>query len=139
MKYEERYMTKKKFSKISGFTLIEMLIVMAIIAILAAIALPSYDYVMKKKNKSASQQFMLDVANREEQYMLDARQYTDIAGLGMTIPTNVSKYYTVTATANNGATPPTYVINAVAVSGSQQDGEPTVSVNSAGQKSHWDR
>lgn len=65
-----------------GFTLIEAMIVVAIIAILAAIAYPSYERYIIRANRSAAQQAMLGIASRQEQYMLDARTYTVTLGTG---------------------------------------------------------
>jgi len=85
----------------TGFTLIELMIVVAIIGVLSAIAFPSYENYVIKSNRRATQAFMLDAANREKQYFLDARAYLDVANnaeftnLGMTVPTEVSKYYTI--------------------------------------------
>ncbi len=66
-----------------GFTLIELMIVVAIISILAAVAYPSYVNQTKKARRSDAQQLMLDISNREEQYLLDVRAYTNN-------PTNMS-------------------------------------------------
>ena len=80
-----------------GFTLIELMIVVAIIGVLAAIAFPSYETYVIKSNRRATQAFMLDVANREKQYFLDARVYLDVANnaaftnLGMTVPTEARR------------------------------------------------
>lgn len=64
---------------------------------------------------------MLAVAGKQEQYMLDARIYaTSMTVLNITsVPSEVSKNYNVTVTADNAATPPTYTISA-APFGSQQ-------------------
>ena len=59
----------------SGFTLIELMITVAIVSILVAVGLPSYQAHMIKAVRSQGQQFLLDLAQREEQYFLDARWY----------------------------------------------------------------
>ncbi|MGO4156709.1 type IV pilin protein [Cupriavidus sp. YAF13] len=97
-----------------GFTLIEVMITVVIIAILAAIAYPSYTRYVIRSNRSAAQSFILGVANQQEQYNLDARQYaTTMTALGYaTVPTEVAKNYNVTVAASNAATPPTYLVTA---------------------------
>jgi type IV pilus assembly protein PilE len=124
-------------NKNKGFTLIEMMIVVAIIGILTAIAYPSYTEYVIRSNRSAAQQFMLDIANREEQYMLDARQYTGTlgrGGLNMTTPSEVSDFYTVAITANNAATPPIYEITATPITGKRQESDGALTLNSTGIK-----
>lgn len=98
----------------NGFTLIELMITVAIIGILSAIAYPSYTQYVVKSNRSAAEAFMLTVAGKQEQYMLDARGYaTNMTVLNITsVPSEVSKNYNVTVTANNAATPPTYTVTA---------------------------
>jgi type IV pilus assembly protein PilE len=98
--------------QLRGFTLIEVMVVVAILAIIAAVAFPSYRSYIVKANRSAAQSFMLEVAARQERYMLDKRSYAaDMAALGMTVPTNVSANYTIT-TAPVAGTPPSFVVTA---------------------------
>ena len=59
-----------------GFTLIELMIVLVVIAVLAAVALPSYQTYVIRAKRAQAQQTMQDIANREEQFRLDARTYT---------------------------------------------------------------
>lgn len=98
--------------KQQGFTLIELMIVVAIVAILAAVAMPAYRDHVTKANRAAAEAFMLKAANREEQIMLDMRSYVAVAananfpnatnatppGINMAIPTDVSRYYNVVIT-----------------------------------------
>jgi type IV pilus assembly protein PilE len=112
-----------------GFSLIELMIVAVIVGILAAVAIPSYQSYVVKGNRAAAQAFMVDVANREKQYLLDARSYAaDLATLGMTPPTDVSKHYPI---ANIiiavSSPPPTFTITATPTSAQQAaDGELTL-------------
>ena len=120
----------------NGFTLVELLIVVAILGILAGVAYPSYVKYVARGNRSAAQSFMLEVASRQERYLVDARQYApDLAALGMSVPNSVSGKYGVTII-NVTATPPGYTVQAAPL-GTQQTSDAscgTLSVNSTGVK-----
>jgi type IV pilus assembly protein PilE len=133
-----------------GFTLLEVMIVCVIVGILAAIVLPSYQNQVRKANRSAAQQFIMDVATKEQQILLDSRNYIAIAdgnfgnspsdattpGVGIPQPDTTSGKYTYAVAVNNGATPPTFTITATAVNGQAVDGNLTV--NQSGTKTgNW--
>src|SRR5690349_13963671 len=65
-----------------GFTLIELVIAVVIVGVLAAIALPAYTQQILRANRAQAKQFIEDIANREEQYLLDQRSYTATIGGG---------------------------------------------------------
>jgi type IV pilus assembly protein PilE len=118
-------------SGLRGFTLLELMITVVVVAVLAAIALPSYRDSVIRGNRSAAKQFASDLANHEEQYLLDQRRYTNnygSGGLGMTPPSEASANYTFSiATAGNNclgnaSSAPAYVITGTAVGGQASDG-----------------
>lgn len=111
-----------------GFTIIEILVVVAIVAILAAIAFPSYQNHLRKARRADAQSAMMDLANREQQYLLDARSYATgssaLASLNMSLPSDVTTYYTISIAA--GAATPSYVITATPQGPQVPDGNLTL-------------
>lgn len=123
-------------NKASGFTLVELMVTVAIIGILMAIAYPSYINYSIKGNRSAAQQFMLTISNMEEQYLLANRTYTatiGTGGLGLTQPSQTSGKYTF-AISNVSSSPPTYTITATPVAGSVQASDGNLTLDQSGAK-----
>lgn len=129
-----------------GFTLIELMITVTIVAILAAVAIPSYREYNKRANRSSAAQILLNIQNRNEQYVLDARAYTDVlgtAGLNIVhdgwICTNAqatgcsNTFYTATVTLAAGP-PPSFTVTAVPKA-TYQASDGTLTLTSAGARS----
>ena len=124
-----------------GFTLIEILIVMVVIGILAAIAIPSYQNQLRKSSRAAVQAVMMDIANKELFYLQSQRMYWDCASpcasftpLGIALPDDVQRFYDVGVVKDDAATPPTFTITATPKSGTRQEGDGWVSLTSTGTK-----
>jgi type IV pilus assembly protein PilE len=123
-----------------GFTLIELMVAVAIVAILAAIAYPSYLREMKKGRRAAAESTLMDIAQREQQYVLDARSYApDVPTLNATIPSDVSTFYSIQICQSAappctppGGTPPAFAAVATPLSGTPQAGDATLSIDNAG-------
>ncbi len=103
-------------NKNRGFTLVEIMTVVVIIGILVAIAWPSYQSQLRKGRRASAETFMSDVANKQQQYLLDARAYApDFVTLpNSTPPADLANFYAFTMAVPGGA-PPTFRITATAI------------------------
>lgn len=125
-----------------GFTLIELMIAVAIVAILATIAYPSYMVQMRKSRRADAESALMDIAQRQQQYLLDARAYApDVPTLNVTIPSVVASFYTLQicqlATppcAPPGGTPPAFAVVATPIPGSPQASDFILSIDNTGAK-----
>jgi type IV pilus assembly protein PilE len=127
-------------AKARGFSLIELMIAVAIVGILVAIAVPSYQNHLRKGRRAEAQAFISQVALKEQQYLLDARQYavggSAIADLSLAVPDSVSLHYGVTVTADP-ATPvpaPSFLVTATPIAGGVQEPDGELSITQAGVK-----
>lgn len=97
--------------------------VLVVVAVLAAIALPSYQDHVRKGRRAAALSHLLDIAQHEQQYLLDKRQFANtLADLNVTTPSEVSDYYTIAIDTTNGP-PPTFKANADPIPGKAQSGD----------------
>lgn len=71
----------KRKQKLRGFTLVEVMIVVAIVAILVALALPSYSRYVRKANRGEAQQILLNWANNKEIWRANSTTYDDAGAI----------------------------------------------------------
>lgn len=96
-----------------GFTLIELMITIAIIAILAAIALPSYSDYVRRGRLTEGLATMSSQRVKMEQFFQDNRTYAGACVAGTVAPPPVSPNFTYVCTPSAlGAVPSTYLITA---------------------------
>jgi type IV pilus assembly protein PilE len=115
-----------------GFTLFELLITVTLIAILAAIAFPSYQQHVRKSRRAEAQAFMMAFAARQQQFIVDTRAFAaTIADVGVAVPANVALAYTPNMPA---PTPASFTLTLVPKS--DQSNEPcgTLSIDQNGAK-----
>jgi type IV pilus assembly protein PilE len=122
-----------------GFSLIELMITVVIVAILASIAIPSYSTYVLRSHRTEAKTALLDMASMEERWLTTNGQYTSnpanlgFAGAGVPVdliaqPMKVgSNYYQVQIPAALGVAAPgspptvaTFTITAVPLPGSPQ-------------------
>ena len=122
-----------------GFTLVEILITIAIVGILVGIGFPSYRAYIVKQGRSAAQGELLELAAMQEKIYLNSNAYTQnlsanytgasTGGLGRTNSKTTDGKYDI-AFANAAAQ--SWSLTATPVSGSSQANDGVITINSNG-------
>jgi type IV pilus assembly protein PilE len=125
----------------TGFTLIEMMIVVAIAAILVSIAATAYTSEIRKSRRTDARNALLDIAAREERYLSVSNSYsanaTDVGYSGVWPQNVTNNYYQVSVSApdtvNQPNTAVSFIATATAINAQASDTACTsLSVNQLG-------
>ena len=100
---------------IGGFTLIELMIVVTVIAILAALALPSYQQYIRQARRADGIADLLELQNSVEKCRVNEPTYAN-CDQSTEVPFPANDYYTFSITASTSA----YTFTAAAISGTSQ-------------------
>lgn len=128
----------KKFKKMNGMTLIEVMIVVVIIGLLASIAYPAYQDQMTKTRRTDGHAELMTIMNAQERFYTNFGTYTVSlvaaapTGLGLVDSTSADGHYTVTAAACGGGITQCVTLTATASGVQASDGNLTF--NSQGVK-----
>jgi type IV pilus assembly protein PilE len=111
-----------------GYTLTELMITVAVLAIIVAIAMPAYTSQMQKSRRADARNALLDIAGREERFLSVANAYSNVTtdvGYTGAWPQNVfNNYYSVTVTVPDPAfvgNGPSYTVTATAIGAQLSD------------------
>lgn len=118
-----------------GFTLIELMITVAVIGILTAVAYPAYLDQVRKARRAEAQAALLNISARQQQMVLDTRSYAaDTTALNVSIPATVQQTYTISLTIGT-ATVPTFTATATPTGTQAADKCGILSITQTGTKS----
>lgn len=131
-------LTRKQAS--AGFTLMELMIVIVIIGVIAAIAFPSYQSSVRKSRRAEAKATLLEVMSRQEQFFSENRRYAatfdelDLSASATTSFNTEHGFYTVNLSSNTATNSVT--VTASANAGQDKDLVRTYGLSSNGRK-YW--
>jgi type IV pilus assembly protein PilE len=112
-----------KATKTHGFTLIELMVVVAIVGILAAIAFPSYQESVRKANRTDAKASLLNAAQLLDRCFTERNAY-NAAGCPTVTGTSQEGFYTIAFGTNPPLSATTYTLIATPVAGGRQANDP---------------
>jgi type IV pilus assembly protein PilE len=96
-------LAKRRHAQARGFTLIELMIVVAIVAIIAAVALPSYFGSVRKSRRADAITALNQIAQAQERWRANNASYTTVlTNAGLNVPNPSSGYYTLAVSSVSG-------------------------------------
>lgn len=119
--------------KHKGFTLIELMITILVVAILASIAIPSYRQYVIRGNRTAAQAVMMEIATRQQQFFVANRTYATADDLDFALPPEVAGNYDFDIDVDDGP-PPSFEITFTPDPDSGQASDVELTLNSEGVK-----
>jgi type IV pilus assembly protein PilE len=128
-----------------GFTLIELMVVVIIVAVLLAIGLPAYQQQVIRGHRAAAKAEMLDIANRQQQFLLSDRAYASKAILedsGYALKDGLDTKYTFDISTVSPAGVPFFTISFTPIGTQAKDGPDDLTLNSEGKREpveKWER
>lgn len=114
---------------VRGFTLIELMIAVAIIGILASIALPAYQQYVLRANRADAQAILMETVQYMERYFTTNNSYADAPLLTNQSPKTGTAKYIISFTAQSAAS---YTLQAAPQGGQTADACGTLSVDQTG-------
>lgn len=130
--------TWNSMNRSRGFTLIELAIVLIIIAILAAIAIPAYSRYAFRARRTEGQQLLQSMAIAEERWYATNNQYGTLSQIGFNTTTSQNGYYNADIPASAGTSAQAFLIEAVPQGAQAADACQKLTINNAGAKTPVD-
>lgn len=133
-------MTRRPELSVAGFTLIELMVVVAVVAILAAIAVPSYQEQVRKSRRAQAQADLVELAQRAERFHTVNNSYVDFwdsvpAAHKRSPRDGGTAFYNIEM---SDATASTFTLTATPIAGTAQANDRCggMRLNQTGRKSH---
>jgi len=124
-------------SKNFGFTLVEMVVTVAILAIIVSIAYPSYQNQIRRATRADAKAGLLDALARQERYFTENNTYSvSMSDIGMPAAKSPEEYYDLSASAGpSGSIASSVTMTATIVDSSRDSVCTTLTYSSNGAKS----
>lgn len=117
-----------------GFTLLELMIVVLVVAILGTIAVSSYEYAMRKSRRSTAQGCLMEAAQYMERYYATSLTYVGAKSPALICSAEVQRFYTVRFFNNVVPTQSAFTLEAIPQGKQAKEKCGTMTVNQTGTK-----